>query len=281
MKHFKWVKRWMCMVFALALIMAGLPGMGEPLAAFAAEETGTITPPMLVHQEFEKTPNGTSDVYYVDAKGNRVILENTVIPGEITQILVNQAIVNAEEEGTLGEYFIGDISHTYSESGTGSFAAKYDPTASGSTLKMPAVRNQGSYGVCWAFAASGAAEINMAKNRASFTMVGSDVDIDFSERHLAYFAHNTFSTDKTDMTYGDGAKKASVKAAYVGGNSWEVAYCAPPFEARSPKISILYTSWHCIFGQPFLHLQALFHSYSCNSISKSADFLLRFASRQH
>lgn len=219
MKQFKWAKRWMCLVFALTLIMAGLPDMGEPFAALAANE------PTIIYQQFEETPSGASEVYYVDANGKRVMLENTVIPGEMTQLLVNQAIVNAEEEGTAGEYFIGEISHTYSSSGESNFVETYDPTASNSTLKMPAVRNQGGYGVCWSFAASAVAEINLIKNRASFTTVADDVEIDLSERHLAYFAHNTFSTDKTDVAYGDGVKMASTKA-YDGGNAYEVASSA-------------------------------------------------------
>ncbi len=221
MKHFKWVKRWMCMVFALALIMAGLPGMGEPLAVFAAQETGKIEQPMIIYQKFKETPSGVSEVYYEDANGNEVIFEHITVPGEVTEYLVDQAIVYAEEEGDAQNYFVGEISQTYSESGNVTFEASYDPTTDAS-YTLPAVRHQGSYGVCWAFASVGAAEINLAKNRAKFTTVGSEVDIDLSERHLAYFSHNTFSTDKTDMAYGDGVKMASTKA-YNGGNAYEVA----------------------------------------------------------
>lgn len=51
------------------------------------------------------------------------------------------------------------------------------------TENLPEVRNQNSYGTCWAFATIGCMEINLMKK--GYT------DIDLSELHLAYFAYHS------------------------------------------------------------------------------------------
>lgn len=103
---------------------------------------------------------------------------------------------------------------------------------SGSSYISPYVaakaRNQGSWGVCWSFGATAAIEANMVKKASGFTTGNYTADtIDLSERHMAWFSHNTYSTDKTDTSYGDGVKKSTPKKAYTGGNREQVmAYLA-------------------------------------------------------
>lgn len=58
--------------------------------------------------------------------------------------------------------------------------------------ELPAVRDQGKWGTCWAHAAICSLESNMIKKGLASTSV------DYAERHLAYFAH------KRNATLGDG-----------------------------------------------------------------------------
>ena len=85
--------------------------------------------------------------------------------------------------------------------------------------KLGSVRNQGKWGVCWSFAATAALEANilLKKNCKSVSTTASELDL--SERHMAWFAHNTKSILATDPTKNtDGVRKASAGAAYTGGN---------------------------------------------------------------
>ncbi len=56
--------------------------------------------------------------------------------------------------------------------------------ASYKTQNLPAVRNQGSYGVCWAFSTMSLVEINLLKKN----LVSSDIDL--SELHLINYTYN-------------------------------------------------------------------------------------------
>lgn len=104
--------------------------------------------------------------------------------------------------------------------------------AAGSSYTSPYVateaRNQGAWGVCWSFGATAAIEANIVKKASQFSGDTYTKDnIDLAERHMAWFSHNTFSTDKEDLSYGDGVKKGTPKAAYTGGNREQVmAYLA-------------------------------------------------------
>ncbi len=64
--------------------------------------------------------------------------------------------------------------------------AKYDPREDSTSTILPAVRNQGSYGTCWAHAALGGVETYYLKKGLTF-LSGSDVDL--SEVHLAWFVY--------------------------------------------------------------------------------------------
>lgn len=70
------------------------------------------------------------------------------------------------------------------------------------TADLPEVRNQGSYGVCWAFATMSLVEINLLKKR----LVSSDIDL--SELHMINYTYNCVE-DKLGGLAGD-------KNAFVG-----------------------------------------------------------------
>lgn len=85
------------------------------------------------------------------------------------------------------------------------------------------VRNQGSWGLCWAFASIASIEENIKKQGTNLANGIFADNPDLSERHAGYFAHNSFALDKTNPSYGDGAKKTSAKSAFTGGHSGQVA----------------------------------------------------------
>ena len=99
-----------------------------------------------------------------------------------------------------------DLSHVLPEGGeTGAqgFPSRYDLRQES---KLPAVRNQGNYGTCWAHAALGSLESGLLPARAE----------DFSEWHLAYFAYSG-DVHFTRRSVPSGSHPIFDQ----GGNSWQ------------------------------------------------------------
>lgn len=139
--------------------------------------------------------NGLQTVTFVDDDGKKVDLEEEA--EEIT------GVTSEEVAEATGEW--EDVGASYSnKSGIGG------------------ARNQGSYGVCWAFASTAVMEANILADKKCTAVLNSAGDLDLSERHMAWFAHNTYSTLSTDPTKKtDGEKKNTTKKAYVGGNYYQ------------------------------------------------------------
>lgn len=110
-------------------------------------------------------------------------------------------MVNKDPIDSIDEYatdYIGEDSIDY-------IPSRYVPVYS----ELPQLRNQGSYGTCWAHASIFLAEESMLKQGKSSDTVGS---IDYSELALAYFS-NYSVTDPLGGTVGD-------TNASSGGHDW-------------------------------------------------------------
>ncbi len=109
-------------------------------------------------------------------------------------------------------------------------------TVSGQTVSyLPnEMRNQGSYGCCWAFSALGAAEASLIRKGYA------SGDIDLSERHLTYYFYNKGMTaDRKGGTLGDYNEPKTMNYLEQGGNSaltmWHLAsWCGPVAEQEAP-----------------------------------------------
>jgi C1A family cysteine protease len=170
-----------------------------------------------------------------DGKASSYGLQQTKVvdeQGKAVDFEEMQGVANALGDGTVLETVEGIL--TSSTSSSLKNASKVASRKGGSVVESSSkftsssvasnVRNQGTWGLCWTFSSTSAMEANIIKNASSFTTSTYTKDtIDLSERHLGWFAHNTYSTDKTDLAYGDGAKKTTPSKAYVGGNASQVA----------------------------------------------------------
>ncbi len=171
----------------------------------AAEEKKVVA---FTAKEVPSFAEGTTQITYLDNKGKKV----------------NPQEEAEEASGITTEDVLGPI--TTSKVSTISSNTAKDRAVVGSSAsnkdKIGGARNQGQYGVCWAFAATAVMEANIRiKNTVSHLATLGD-QLDLSERHLAWFSHNTYSTLATDpYKKTDGVKKTA-KNAYTGGNVSQV-----------------------------------------------------------
>jgi C1A family cysteine protease/uncharacterized protein YjdB len=86
------------------------------------------------------------------------------------------------------------------------------PSSYSSIDHLPSVRNQGSFGVCWSFAALGAAEASIISKGLA------DKTIDLSELQLAYFFYHSIA-DPLGNTTGDKTELLQSDYLNIGGNS--------------------------------------------------------------
>lgn len=166
-----------------------------------------------------------------------------------------------EETRALTYHEIEDAVPVMQESDAGVYAnrgtipSSYSSVAAG---KLPSLKNQGSYGTCWTFAAIGASEASLiAQGKA-------DTSIDLSERHLAYYFYNKGTTgDMLGGTKGDYNTALTGNYMSVGGNSmltmWHLASWAGlvnETDARYEDIETpLTVSAESVYGSDAYHLQ--------------------------
>lgn len=169
------------------------------IAVTAAETDSELR--IISLKEGSSSAYGQQSFHYVDQRGKSVDLQ-------------------AEAErvsGISGQDMLGMLPGTYA----------VDSAAYSNKDMLGPVRNQGKNGLCWAFSATAVLEANILQNPGGFKTVEADADkLDLSERHLAWFSHNTKSTLTDDPTKGtDGVRKASAKSAYTGGNYEQATAC--------------------------------------------------------
>ena len=103
------------------------------------------------------------------------------------------------------------------------------------TASLPAIRNQGGYGVCWAFATMSLVEINLLKKNLVTT------DIDLSELHLINYTYNCVE-DKLGGLEGDSNKFIGDSIMQKGGNVELAANSLEDWEGAVTEATLPYTS---------------------------------------
>ena len=244
------------MAVSVSLAVTGLPchlsgmsqgGVKTALAADTDSDAGDSygEPEVIRFVDNGSSKNGLLNTKAVDASGKTVDFakmtgtENALGDGTILSILEKEEKnsgnidIGEEEDSALTNRTVKRLSAQRSLKG-----------ASAATYTSPyitPVRNQGTWGVCWSFAATAAIEANILKNASVYTTDSyTKSNLDLSERHMAWFSHNTFATSTSDLSYGDGDKKNTPAKAYVGGNAVQVAAYLARSSGVAPEAEAVY-----------------------------------------
>lgn len=212
----KWIKRSLSLSVATALVVTLQPvtpinyHVTDPSGAIAVEAGAeTAKEPSVISEVKDGgvSQYGLQKLKYVDENGRTVDVDT--LTGSEQSVQDGSLLARIRQDNT-----------TTTKKKAKKMAANASYT---SPYVAASARNQGSWGVCWAFGATAAIEANIVKNASQYSGFSfTKNNIDLSERHVAWFSHNTFSTDKNNIAYGDGVKKTSPKSAYTGGNREQV-----------------------------------------------------------
>ena len=159
-----------------AAFMASCLAMGSiilPAISSYANDTNVVVGTS-IHSETETTDNEVQKASTIDditepGKGYREVEDDSI---------GDPAMLNVSDNGEVS----ADRAVSY--------------PSSYKTANLPAIRNQGGYGVCWAFSTISLLEINLLKNK----LVSDDIDL--SEFHLVNFTYNNV-TDPLGGSAGD------------------------------------------------------------------------------
>lgn len=217
MKRISTIKK--CLSSTLSLSMAVSLMAGLTFVSGTNVEAAVSVTPKVINQVIDREKSKGDVVLYkdVDENGNEVsdIQEENeayLESGDAYKYIVNTEMKKDEDNGN------------YAESGFNSTNTNVSLSSYKSPICDKPIVNQGSWGVCWAFGSTAAIEANILRNVDKFPELTPTADsFDLSERSVAWFSHNTYTTNKASLTYGDGQKLNTPKKAYIGGNNSQVS----------------------------------------------------------
>ncbi len=214
MKYGCLMKRGVSVLLAAAVAVTALPvtdisakevpkdGFSVQVSNEKPQETGEEEVPFYrLVKKGGASKSGYQEMVWVDENGNEAEGESSY-----------------EDTGSIAMYSLRET-----------FPSSYNMADLG---ELPAVRNQGKWGTCWAHAAISSIESNMIKKGLA------DVsEADYSERHLSYFAH------RRDVAMGDGEDSYDETYKWYGGGNYHNAinllsgWCGAAAESEFPYVS--------------------------------------------
>ena len=206
----------------LALLLSTMMVTSSTTAAFAADSAAFPEEEELIEMTEEESFEEEADLEEEileseEASDFEEVLENEDPSEEDIDISEGEAPAEDVEAPYLTTHatgYVGGPKFEIKKGGEDSEAALQETyPAKYITSDLPALRNQGSYGTCWAHSALGVLEINLRKS-------GLIKEPDLSELHLASFYYNTI-TDPLGGTEGDYLKAPNIyDSLIVGGNAF-------------------------------------------------------------
>ena len=188
-----------------AAFMASCLAMGSiilPAISSYANDTNVVVGTS-IQSETETTDNEVQKASTIDADKEIHTVTDTGYKsdGDGEQNGYDESLDNITEHGKgyreVEDDSIGDPAMlNVSDNGEVSADRAVSYPSSYKTANLPAIRNQGGYGVCWAFSTISLLEINLLKNK----LVSDDIDL--SEFHLVNFTYNNV-TDPLGGSAGD------------------------------------------------------------------------------
>lgn len=116
---------------------------------------------------------------------------------------------------------------------------------------LPAVRNQGSEGSCWAHAGMAMAESSMIKQGYA-----SASSVDYSEKHLAWFAVGA-TAPQGDSLYGDFPGLGAPTAYSAGGNMVDIMFTMMSWIGAEEESNVPYADFNSGVDESYRY-----HSYA-------------------
>ena len=218
-------------IFMAALLTASTLNMTDVIASASVQSQEQMQEDMEQEEDLavmgaEDTENteNTEDIEDKSTNENsEVIMEAET--GEEIEIPKRQMTYNSVDNLMIPSLYDG----TYLPNQCGTLPTSYDSRTYG---YVTPVRNQGTWGTCWAFSAIGVAEANIVKKG----LAGNTLDL--SELQLAYFFYHTV-TDPLGNTEGDSTKAVSQSYLNRGGNSAFTTFalagwCGTALESKAP-----------------------------------------------
>ena len=188
-----------------AAFMASCLAMGSiilPAISSYANDTNVVVGTS-IQSETETTDNAVQKASTIDADKEIHTVTDTGYKsdGDEEQNGYDESLDNITEPGkgyreVEDDSIGGPAMLNVSDNGEVSADRAVSYPSSYKTANLPAIRNQGGYGVCWAFSTISLLEINILKNK----LVSDDIDL--SEFHLVNFTYNNV-TDPLGGSAGD------------------------------------------------------------------------------